>query len=190
MKTCHACGCPSTTSRTACAFCDAALDETAPVSFVILHSGDRVEWLTDGTAVASAVTVHGLWQILDARGRHVVTLMPLSPTDGDDHPGVALVGPSARLLGTIRGGQDDRGRTDSITCDPDGQTLLVMRCDGPTGSHIVDRRGEVIAISSWGEQEGATDLLVTASGTRQSLALVFGLILAGELTRQAPHRLV
>ena len=190
MKTCESCGCPSTASRTACAFCNAPIDGATPIAFVVVQSDDRVEWIAEGTVVASAVTVHGLWQILDARGRHVVTLMPRNPTAGEDQPGVALIGPSAKLLGTIRPDEDDRGRSDAITSDQDGQTVLVMRGDGPTGSHIVDRQGEVVAVSSWGDQDGVTDLLVTASGTGQSLALVFGLVLAGELTRQAPHRLV
>jgi hypothetical protein len=190
VKTCEACGCPSSASRSACAFCDAALVATSPVAFVISRSVDRVEWLADGTVVAAATQVHGLWRIVDAHSRHVVSLMPLSPNAGEDHPTVALVGPSARMLGTIHRDEDDRGRSDAITRDDDGVTVLVMRGDGPNGSHIIDCNGEVVAVSSWGEHEGQTDLLVTTSGTRQPLALVFGLVLTSELTRHAPHRLV
>ena len=190
MKTCHSCGCPSSASRSACAFCDARLTAASPVAFAVAHSDERVEWIAEDAVVADATPVHGLWRIVDAHGRHVVTLMPLSPAAGEDHPAVALVGPSARVLGTIHRDEDDRGRSDAITRDDDGLTVLVMRGDGPTGSHIIDCEGEVVAVSSWGEHDGVTDLLVTASGSRQSLALVFGLVLAGELTRHAPHRLV
>jgi hypothetical protein len=81
----------------------------------------------------------------------------------------------------------------ATTCDDGGESVLVLRSDGPTGSHMVDQQGDVVAVSSWGDAPGITDLLITANGTHQSLALVFGLVLAAELARplrdKAPRRL-
>jgi hypothetical protein len=158
------------------------------VSFTFERSTDRFDWIAEGSVVATAVPVHGLWQILDARGDHVVTLMPLSATSGDDRPGLGLVGPAARMLGTIHRSRDDGD--ESSAQDDHGSTVLVLRGDGPRGSHIVDRVGSVVAVCSWGERSGVIDLLVTAAGTRQSLAMVFGLVLATELRREAPRRVV
>jgi len=167
-----------------CAWCLKPLDEAAPVAFVLSQTDERYEWSTEGTVVAAATLIHGLWQIVDARGRHVVTLMPLS---GDDRLGVALVGPSARLLGTIQ--RDEDGASAALATDDGGEIALAVRSDGPTACHVVDRFGDVVAVASWGDDEAATDLLVTATGTRQPLGMVFGLVLANELDRQDDPRL-
>jgi hypothetical protein len=157
------------------------------MSLVLERTGDRYEWRADGTIVAAASTVHGLWQIVDARGRHVVTLMPLSPTSSEDRPGLALVGPAARLLGTIHRGSA-AGHDDTAARDDNGETVLVLRIDGPSATHVVDRHGDVVAVSSTGERAGVTDVVITATGTCHSLAMVFGLVLTTELYRQAGHR--
>jgi hypothetical protein len=164
------------------------------VTFVVERSDERFMWFADGTMVAVAVRLHGLWQIADARGRHVVTLMPLTQVRRDDRDALALVGPSARLLGTVYYDDTPPGHPGAVTtCDDSGEIVLVLRGDGPTASHMVDRDGEIVAVLSWGDEPGVTDLLVTAVGTRQSLALVFGLMLGAELSRplrdQAPRRL-
>jgi hypothetical protein len=194
VKNCDSCGCPAPGPRLSCAWCDEPLTTAAPVTFVVERSDERFEWLADGTVVAAAVRLHGLWQIADARGRHVVTLMPLNQPRHNDRAALALVGPSARLLGTVYYDESISGQPGAATtCDGDGESVLVMRGDGATGSHMVDRNGEIVAVSSWGDRPGATDLLVTATGTHQSLALVFGLVLAAELSRpaqdHAPRRL-
>ncbi len=144
---------------------------------------DGYQWHTEGALVASASSVNGLWQLHDARGGHVVTLVPISDGFGTA-PGLALVGPRARLLGSIRSETD--GTTGSTTAvDPDGRAVLVLRSDGGQAAHLVDRRGDVVAVASWDAPDTATDLLVTALGTRHSLAMVFGLLLSFEVTRRA-----
>ena len=159
------------------------------MTFVLERNRDQYTWSTDGTVVAAASPVHGLWQIVDAQGHHVVTLMPGSPSPADDPAALTLVGPTARVLGTICRDGEAAPQGDATARDDDGRAVLLHRVDGPTGSHMIDRQGEVVAVSSWGEQDGVTDLLVTSSGTRQPLAMVFGLVLATELYRSADHRL-
>ena len=183
MRICETCGCPAHASRSTCGWCGTGFAAADPVNFVVQRSTNRFCWTNQGTVVAEAFMVHGVWQIQDARGRHVVTLMPLAPTA--DRAELALVGPTARLIGTVDRGDDDRGRADATARDGSGRGVLVMRSDGPTGGHIVDRTGEIVAITSWDDETASTDLLVTALGARQPLSMVFGLVLAIELERQA-----
>jgi hypothetical protein len=168
-----------------CAFCGAGLGRQEPVSFCLERVTAGYEWHTGGALVASANDAKGLWQLHDAHGSHVVTLVPI--TDGwGSSPGLALVGPQARLLGSIRA-ETDGGNGSTVAADPDGRAVLVLRTDGEHAAHLVDRRGDVVALASWEAPDAATDLLVTALGTRHSLAMVFGLLLSFEVTRRARH---
>jgi len=115
-----------------------------------------------------------------------VTLVPISDGFGGA-PGLALVGPRARLLGSIRSESDGSGGS-TIAADPDGRAVLVLRTDGTQAAHLVDRRGDVVAVASWEQPDAPTDLLVTALGTRHSLAMVFGLLLSFELAHRADHQ--
>ena len=187
MRICAACGCPASVVPTQCGWCGAPLAASSSVTFVLERTADRFAWYNEGTLVAEAAMMHGVWQIRDSRRRRVVTLMPLAP---DLHGGsaeskaeIALIGPTARFIGTIDRGDDERGRADATARDEAGRSVLVMRGDGPTGGHIVDRSGEIVAIASWDGERGNTDLLITANGARQPLSLVFGLLLAIELDR-------
>ena len=189
MRICDSCGCPAHDARSTCGWCDAALAGDAPVSFVLHRSPQKFSWYNDGTFVAEAVLVHGVWKIQDSRGRQLVTLMPVAASadaDDDGRAELALVGPTARVIGTIDRGDDERGRSDATARDESGRGVLVMRGDGPNGGHMVDRSGEIVAIASWDDASaGDTDLLVTGHGTRQPLSFVFGLLLVIELDRQA-----
>ena len=160
-----------------------AISNQGPVSFCLQRVGDGYEWHTEGALVASAESVNGLWQLHDARGAHVVTLVPM-PDVPDGIPGLALVGPRARLIGSIRAETGAHGGS-TVAADPDGRAVLVLRGDGGRAAHLVDRRGDVIAVASWDAPDAATDLLVTALGTRHSLAMVFGLLLSFEVGRRA-----
>jgi len=156
------------------------------VAFVLERRAGGYDWYTDGALVASAAPVTGMWQLSDARGGHVVTLVPLGDGAGP-REGTALVGPKARLLGSIHPRDDaiDGRSGGSVASDADGRPVLVLRTDGERGAHLVDRRGDVVAIASWEDGEATTDLLVTPLGTRHSLAMVFGLLLALEVGRHS-----
>jgi hypothetical protein len=145
-------------------------------------SSDGYEWHTEGALVASATVINGLWQLYDARGGHVVTLVPISGGIAGS-PSVALVGPHARLIGSIRTEAEGGGST--VATDADGSVALVLRTDGGRAAHLVDRRGDVVAVSSWEPPDTSTDVLVTSLGTRHSLAMVFGLLLSFEVSRRA-----
>ncbi len=156
------------------------LVRSEPVAFSLERRGTSYEWFTEGALVASASVVNGLWQLTDARGSHVVTLVPLA--EGLGQEAVALIGPNARVIGSIRR-NDDRDGMGSVANDADGRAVLVLRTDGGQGAHLVDRRGDVVAVASWEDPDATTDLLVTPLGTRHSLAMVFGLLLSLEVSR-------
>lgn len=184
MRICETCGCPAHASRSSCGWCGSEFVASDPVNFVVERSTNRFRWSNEGAVVAEALMVHGVWKIHDARGGHVVTLMPLAPTTTEQAE-LALVGPTARLIGTVDRDADERGWGDATARDGSGQGVLVMRSDGPTGGHVVDRDGEIVAIASWDHETPRTDLLVTARGALQPLSLLFGLVLAIELERPA-----
>lgn len=176
MRVCQSCQCPASASRESCAFCGAELLRPEPVSFSLQPHADGFDWMANGSLVASATESGGGWQLSDARGDHVAVLVPSS---GDDY--LALLGPKARFLGTIQRRDDDG----CVAADSAGRAVLVLRRDGTHGAHLVDRRGDVVAVASWDDAESATDLLVTPLGTKHSLAMVFGLLLSLELSRHA-----
>ena len=183
VRFCESCHCPAPAGRDTCAFCEGDLGRQQPVAFSLDRVAEGFEWHTEGALVASATAQNGLWQLHDARGTHVVTLVPIADAVGGA-AGLALVGPKARLLGSIRA-ETDAGGGSTVAADPDGRAVLVLRTDGSQGAHLVDRRGDVVAVTSWDRPDASTDLLVTALGTRHSLAMVFGLLLSFELTRRA-----
>ena len=70
----------------------------------------------------------------------------------------------------------------------DGLDRLVfaLRGDGPTGIHVIDPRGDVVALASRASgQAGGLDVLVTDAGSGAVTTLVLGLLLAVELAGQA-----
>jgi hypothetical protein len=165
-----------------CAFCQAPLERTQPVSFTVHATDDCYTWLADGLVVAAATAVNGAWELTDARADLVTTLLPVAdrPGSGDD---LGLISPDGRRVGAIRtpSGSDLQ---ETAALDADGATVLVLRHDGDGTAHVIDRRGEVVVLASW-DSPDETDVLVTPLGTRQSLAMVFGLLLSLELTRRA-----
>jgi len=187
VRFCPACHCPAPAARDRCAFCGADLGGQDPVAFSLTAVAEGYEWHTEGALVASALVVNGLWQLYDARGGHVVTLVPM-PGGNAGAPSVALVGPHARLIGSIRSEAEGGGAT--IVADADGRATLMLRTDGAHAAHLVDRRGDVVAVASWEPPSTSTDVLVTALGTRQSLAMVFGLLLSFQVSRRAANWLL
>jgi hypothetical protein len=177
VRLCQSCQCPASASRETCAFCGAQLLRPEPVSFSLERHADGFDWMANGALVASATESGGAWHLSDARGVHVAVLVP----GGDDDDYLALLGPKARFLGTIRRREDDG----CVAADTEGRAVLVLRRDGTQGAHLVDRRGDVVAMASWDDVDAATDLLVTPLGTKHSLAMVFGLLLSLELSRHA-----
>lgn len=194
VDTCSVCDCPAPPTREDCAFCGSPIDRPAAVSFSLARRGTGFGWFTQQTLVAAAAQTDGLWVVTDARDDHVVTLVPLNDGSG----GHALVGSEACLVGSIRPHDEAdaheeypssvgrrSGRAEAcVALDADGDTVLVLRSDGGSVAHLVDHRGDIVALASWEDDDATTDLLVTPLGTRHSLAMVFGLLLSLEITRQ------
>lgn len=166
-----------------CAFCGASMPPASAVNVVLTRHAEGYSWFTADALVACASRVDGSWRLSDCRGRHVVTMVGL--TNGRGH---ALVGPDASLIGSIRPheGATEGPTMASVAADPDGETVLVLRSDAAQDAHLVDRRGDVVALLSWDRAGSGMKLMVTPLGTRHPLSMVFGLVLSLELGRQAP----
>ncbi|HZQ27020.1 MAG TPA: hypothetical protein VFA94_04910, partial [Acidimicrobiales bacterium] len=72
-----------------------------------------------------------------------------------------------------------------IVRDSFGNVLLLVRTDGPTGLHVIDLEGNVLALASTlpGRTRPGLDILVTGTRARQRIHLVLALTLAVELLR-------
>ena len=194
MDTCSVCDCPAPPTRQDCAFCGGTIARPAAVSFELTRRGTGFGWFTEQTLVAAATQTDGMWVVTDARDDHVVTLVPLNDGTG----GHALVGSETCLLGSIRPHDETDAHEDHpsregrrpgrpeacVALDTEGETVLVLRSDGGSVAHLVDHRGDIVALASWEDDEATTDLLVTPLGTRHSLAMVFSLLLSLEIARQ------
>ena len=61
------------------------------------------------------------------------------------------------------------------------------RADGPTGVHVIDESGNVLALIS--RDDDSTDILLTGAGAPRLETLAFGVTLSLELLRPGhPHR--
>ena len=69
--------------------------------------------------------------------------------------------------------------------DSHNQVLMAVRADGPTGIHVVDNDGRVLALASRHRPDEAVglDLLLTKDGASRNQTIVFGVSLALELLR-------
>jgi hypothetical protein len=65
------------------------------------------------------------------------------------------------------------------------KVIMAVRNDGPTGTHIVDTDGRVLAMASrLGGSKQGLDLLLTRAGVQRTETIVFGVTLATELLRK------
>ena len=180
MKTCEACGLPAPSTTLACALC-ATPFPTGPCSYRLEQEEDGYRWTTDGALAATAVLRDGTWDVRDAETAQVA--LTLIPVEVDGVTKVALVDHRARLVATFApGGGETHGL--GVVRDSYERILLVVRDDGPTGIHVIDAEGNVLALAS-GLPRGKAglDVLVTSSGQPRSTTLVFGVGLAIQLLR-------
>ena len=161
--------------------CDAVLPSGGPTTYrLTVPAPGHVRWTVDGTEVASATERDGRWDVTDADTGHVaVTIIPAPTVSG---PKVALVDHRARLVATFDPTGVDAGGI-GLVLDSYERLVLAVRSDGPTGVHVIDADGNVLALASQDEDAEAIDVLVTGAGAARTETLVFGVVLALQLLR-------
>ena len=185
MKTCEGCGLPAPLSTEHCALCGTPFRRPVPTSYRLTATGrsGAYRWTVEGDEVANAVWRDATWDIAEPTpGQVNVTVIPVA-SHGDDVQRFAIVDHRGRMATTYSSG-------DGIVRDSHGDPMLLVRGDGPTGVHIVDRDGVVLALGSTvSDEKGGLDVLVTPAGlAEQRRRLLLGVSLAVELARAATRR--
>jgi hypothetical protein len=182
VKTCGACGLPAPSTTLACALCSNPFPNQGPASYRLEPRPGGYRWTLDGEEVVSARLRDGSWDVFDAEsGRLAVTLVAVA----GDRTKVAMTDHRHRTVATFVPTRADGSSGFGLVRDGQDDLLMAVRGDGPTGMHVIDANGEVLALASRHRpaSEVGMDLLLTRAGGSRSQTILFGLSLALELLR-------
>ena len=188
MKNCSACGFPAPLAIAACAYCGTVFSAPSPTAYRLEGVEGSYVWRKNGETAAVASWAAGMCRVrLGAGEADALTLVPVA---NGSAVRVAMVDPDARLVSTLvpaRGPRDLGSVRDRYE-----QPRMFVRGDGPTGIHVVDPQGNVVAIASRDPELPAgaglaLDVLVVRHGDDGDLVL-FAIVLATELLRTGELR--
>lgn len=189
MKTCDACGMPAPSATDACGYCARPFGPTGPVTYRLSEAADGYRWTVDGDEVAYAAWRDGTWDYFDLHGtRPAMTLVPVE-VDGTTR--VALVDHRSRLVCTYTPSPEE-GPGIGVVRDGYERIVLLARNDGPTGIHVIDAQGNVVALAGR-TPRGRIGLDILVLGRAAEVSghpLVLGLTLLLELARVGELRRV
>lgn len=136
----------------------------------------------DDETIVTAVCRNGSWDVIDAdSGRVAVTLIGIVH---EERTRVAMVDHRHRAVATFIPADADASSGYGLVRDSYDRVMMAVRSDGPTGIHVVDTDGRVLALASRNPgRAGGMDLLVTRAGATRNETVVFGVSLALELLR-------
>lgn len=164
------------------------LPETAPapprvpVRYLLAAAGGRFRWTHDGAEVASAAWRDHCWDVRDReRGAVVLSLV------GGSYLGrtrICLVDHAGRRTFTFAPGEPVSRAHIGTVSDSSATPVMLVRADGPTGLHVIDPAGGMLALTSRRRTPSSgCDVLVLPAGAELGTAVVLGLTLALELLR-------
>ncbi len=181
MKTCTACGLPAPSTTLSCALCARPFPDQGPASYRLEPHDGGYRWSLDGEEVVSAVGHEGTWDVIDSdSGKVAVSLIAAAEGNGNRiamvdhrHRAVATYVPAVNVAGSM-----------GLVRDSHDRVLMAVRADGPTGIHVVDNEGKVLALASRHRPKlRGLDLLITRAGASGNETIVFAVSLALELMR-------
>lgn len=159
------------------------------VRYRLSAASGRFRWTCDGREVATAWWRDHCWDLQDSASGAVV----LSLVGGSylGHTRVALVDHPGRRTFTFAPGEPVSRVHIGTLADSDGRPVAVVRADGPTGLHVIDPAGGLLALTSRrrGPASGC-DVLLLPAGATVGATLILGLTLALELLRTGGLRSV
>ncbi len=181
MKTCTSCGLPAPSPTLSCALCAHPFPDQGPASYRLEYHDGGYRWCLDGEEVVSAIGHEGRWDVIDSdSGKVAVTLIGTAEEDGGR---IAMVDHRHRAVATFVPAADDT-RGVGLVRDTHERVLMAVRADGPTGIHVVDNDGKVLALASRHRpKHRGLDLLVTRAGASRNETIVFAVSLTLELMR-------
>lgn len=144
----------------------------------------RFRWTRDHQVVVTAAWREHCWDLYEGPGGPAVLSVVAGSVDG--HTRVALVDHPNRTVATFSSAEPMTRAHIGIVRDNAGAVQMLVRADGPTGLHVIDPAGVVLALTSRRrppEGHGADLLVTTAGQTAVAVHLLFGLTLSLELLR-------
>ncbi len=161
-----------------------------PAAYRLAAVAGRYRWSVDHREVASALWREHCWDVHhNERDRVLISLVAGSergPTR------VALVDHEGRRIAAFTAAEPmSRSHIGAVT-DGYGETMMVVRADGPTGLHVIDPAGTLLLLTSRhrGRDAHGSDVLVTGAGSEHGTGLILGVTLALELLRSGALRRV
>lgn len=186
MKICTACGLPAPPARVACALCSHSFSVQRPAFYGLERCRGGYRWLLNGDEVVTAACRHGSWDVTDAgSGKVAATLIDARR---EERAHVAVVDHRLRSAATFTPADPDGSNGSGLVRDSCGELIMALRADGPTGVHVVDPHGRVLALVSHSLARVGLDLLVTRAGgsgsepTILAVSLALQLLATGEFT--------
>jgi hypothetical protein len=160
---------------------------SASVGYRLSPTGGRFRWSQGRTEVANAVWRDHCWDVRSTEDD--ATLLSLVGGTLDGRTRIALVDHRNRRAATFLPAEPMTRELIGMVRDSWDAPLMAIRADGPTGLHIINPVGELLALSSRRRPpEGpGCDVLVTPEG-QASGPLMFGVTLALELLRAGALR--
>lgn len=160
------------------------------VAYRMAVASGRYRWTADRHEVASASWRDHCWDVHDLEADRVVVSLVAGPVGGTTR--FALVDHQQRRTGTFVAAEPMTRSHLGAVCDTYGRTMAVVRADGPTGLHVIDPTGQLLALTSRhrGRDTHASDVLITALGAEFGAGFLFGVTLALELMRAGALRRV
>ena len=137
----------------------------------------------------------GQWELCANDGTRQITLLPLHTVHG---LAVTMLGDDLDLRGTVYArdrdgaapaidsivpGRKAAKRDLAMVRDRGGEPTHVVRADGPTGIHVVDCSGNVVALCSSEPDEEAVEVLLLMKCTAADLVAVLSALTVVQLVR-------
>ena len=183
MKTCRSCGLPAPPSTLRCAYCANGFTPALPAVYRVAPGVAGYQWLRhESVLVLEAHPSVGVWRLCRPGSEEAV--LTLQATDGPGGASPALIDGHGEVVATLAQPSGDAGAL-ALVHDGGSKLVAVARGDGPSGIHLVDGTGEVTALASRAGTGAriALDVLVTRPSADAGEAMLFGILLALELSR-------
>ncbi len=185
MKICTACGLPAPLTTSACALCSHSFPDQGPACYRFERHHGGYRWLLDGEETVKATCRDGLWEVVGAGGGGGKVAVTLIGVFREERTRVAMVDHRHRTVAMFVPTEADASSGRGLVGDTYDQVVMALRADGPTGMHVVDRHGRVLALISSRPRGGrdGLDLLITRAGGSGHESVLFAVSLALEVLR-------
>lgn len=168
-----------------CAYCAQRFD--APSTFELRADLTGFVWRTPKMEIAQARIEDGIWRLYaNGSQRPAISMLAIRR---DGRYTVALLDEALDKIATVvvrlENTQLARSKRFIAVVNDDHQTVMVIHGDGPTGYHLVNKLGDVLALASPkdGFALSGLDVLLTGARSASKPLEIFAILLAVVLSR-------